>query len=311
MSGRLWPLLIAALLWAGAARAQDCPNVPLPSAAELRKLEAEAVDRGPLWRIRRDGHDSYLYGSIHVGRPAWLFPGPALREAWGKTELLAVELDSNDPQFMPALRALPPMPLDLRSERRLQAQFRAVCMPEQALAGLHPLLQLVTLIGLSSRADGLDPAYAQEVALMGWARREGRAIHALESVAEQVAALVPADLPTARRELSLGLEQLEKQRLRPVLRRLAEAWEQGDLEALVAASTSPCNCDDDDIERAQLARINDGRNQALAARIAALHGSGKRVLVAVGALHMTGAKALPRLLLAQGFEIEQVLPKPR
>ncbi len=304
-------LLTGLLLWAGLARAQECPSVAQPSAAELRKLEAEAVDRGPLWRIRRDGHDSYLYGSIHVGRPAWLFPGPVLREAWSKTELLAVELDANDPQFLPALRSLPAMPLDLRSERRLQAQFRAACLPEQALAGLHPLLQLVTLIGLSGRAEGLDTAYAQEVALMGRARQEGRPIQALESVAEQMAALVPADLPTAKRELSLGLEQLEKQRLRSVLRGLAEAWERGDMAALLEAAMPACNCPDDEVERAQLARINDGRNEALAARIAALHGSGKRVLVAVGALHMSGEKALTRLLQAQGFEVAQVLPKPR
>ncbi|MDI4634515.1 TraB/GumN family protein [Pelomonas sp. V22] len=304
-------LLTGLLLWAGVAHAQDCPSVPQPSAAELRKLEAEAVDRGPLWRIRRDGHDSYLYGSIHVGRPGWLFPGPALREAWSKTELLAVELDANDPQFPLALRALPAMPLDLRSERRLQAQIRAACMPEQALAGLHPLVQLLTLVGLSGRADGLDPAYAQEFALLNWARRDGRAIHALESVAEQLAAVVPADPAAARRELSLGLEQLEKQRLRPVLRRTAEAWERGDMAALLEVSMTTCHCADDEIERAQLARINDGRNEALASRITALHGSGKRVLVAVGALHMSGDKALTRLLRAQGFEVEQVLPKPR
>lgn len=303
-------LLTALLLWAGAARAQDCPNVPLPSAAELRKLEAEAVDRGPLWRLRRDGHESYLYGSIHVGRPAWLFPGPALREAWGKTELLALELDPGDPQLLPALRAMPTLALDLRSERRLQAQIRMACMPEHALAGLHPLLQLASITSVAGRADGLDPAYAQEASLLTRARREGRSVQALESAAEQMAALVPPDLPTAKRELSVGLEQLEKQRVRPLLRGLAEAWERGDLGAMLAIEP-PCHCADDEIERAQLARINDGRNEALASRIAALHGSGKRVLVAVGALHMTGAKALTLLLQAQGFEVEQLLPKPR
>lgn len=302
--------LASLLLWAGAVFAQDCPTVPMPGAAKLRQLESEAVDRGPLWRIRRDGHDSYLYGSIHVGRPAWLFPGPVLRLAWSRTDTLALELDPGDPQLIRALRAMPGMDLDLRSQRRLQAQILAACLSEQSLAGLHPLLQLATLTSVAGRADGLDPAFGQEMTLLAKARSEGRPLHALESGAEQMAALVPADAATAKRELSVGLEQLEKSRVRPQLRALAEAWERGDLQAL-SESEPPCNCPDDEVERSQMQRINDGRNGALAQRIAELHASGKRVLVAVGALHMSGPKALPLLLKQQGFEVEQLLPKKR
>ena len=50
------------------------------------------------------------------------------------------------------------------------------------------------------------------------------------------------------------------------------------------------------------------RNTALAARIDALHAAGQRLLVAVGALHMSGPEALPRLLAARGFEVKPVLP---
>lgn len=303
-------LLAGLLLWAGAAFAQDCPTVPMPGATKLRQLESEAVDRGPLWRIRRDGHDSYLYGSIHIGRPAWLFPGPALRQAWSRTDTLVLELDPGDPQLMQALRAMPAMELDLRSQKRLQAQMLAACLSEQSLAGLHPLLQVASIASIAGRADGLDPAYAQEMSLLARARGEGRPVHALETAAEQMAALVPADAATAKRELSVSLEQLEKGRLRPMLRGLADAWERGDLQALSQVEP-PCNCPDDDIEREQLRRLNDGRNEALAQRVAALHASGKRALVAVGALHMSGAKALPLLLKQQGFEVEQLLPKPR
>ncbi|MDM4768237.1 TraB/GumN family protein [Pelomonas sp. SE-A7] len=307
---RLAALFAGLLFWAGVAAAQDCPSVPLPGSAQLKKLEAEATDRGMLWRIRRDGHESYLYGSIHIGRPAWLFPGPALREAWARTEVLALELDPFDPQTLQALRSLPDLALDLRNERRLQAQIQAACLTEQQLAGLHPLLKLATLASLSGRGDGLDPGYSQEMALLGRARGEGRAVHALESAAEQMAALVPADEATARRELALGLDQLEKGRVRPLLLGLAEAWERGDLAALTRLEP-PCRCADDEVEKLQLQRLNEGRNDALARRIAELHASGKRAFVAVGALHMSGSKALPDLLRQQGFEVEALLPKPR
>ena len=46
----------------------------------------------------------------------------------------------------------------------------------------------------------------------------------------------------------------------------------------------------------------------MAERIEALHGEGKRVLVAVGALHMTGEQGLPRLMAARGFTVERLVP---
>jgi len=44
----------------------------------------------------------------------------------------------------------------------------------------------------------------------------------------------------------------------------------------------------------------------LADRIDALHMQGKRVLAAVGALHMTGNKGLPKLMAERGFSVERI-----
>ena len=40
-----------------------------------------AEDHGFLWRVSRDGRVSYLYGTIHLARLAWVFPGPTVVEA--------------------------------------------------------------------------------------------------------------------------------------------------------------------------------------------------------------------------------------
>jgi uncharacterized protein YbaP (TraB family) len=61
-----------------------------------------------------------------------------------------------------------------------------------------------------------------------------------------------------------------------------------------------------DADRAFIKRLNDDRNPGLANRIDALHGEGRRVFAAVGALHMTGAMGLPRLLAQRGFRVERV-----
>jgi hypothetical protein len=55
-------------------------------------------------------------------------------------------------------------------------------------------------------------------------------------------------------------------------------------------------------------RLTDERNAPMAERIDALHTEGKRVLAAVGALHMTGKQGLPKLLAARGYAVQRLVP---
>ena len=127
---------------------------------------------------------------------------------------------------------------------------------------------------------------------------------------EQKQALVPSDPAEAVAMVEQTLDQLDSQLSRRVLERLIQAWEQGDLGALERYEDW-CECAATDDERAYLRRLNDERNGPLAERIAALHRQGRRVFAAVGALHMTGPAALPRLLADRGFKVERVSFAPR
>ena len=60
-------------------------------------------------------------------------------------------------------------------------------------------------------------------------------------------------------------------------------------------------------DRKALQTLNDERNPKLAAGIDKLISSGKSVFAAVGALHMTGPKALPKLLQEMGYKVERVV----
>ncbi len=314
-----------------------CPPQPVqPTAEQSARWAAAAPDRGLLWRISRGGHSSYLYGSLHVGRADWAYPGPALRQAWADTEVLAVELDPADvgpalaalPQAEPlppaqarrieaqaraaclppgALAALPAMlQLSTVSYTHLEAQARQACLPPGALAALPAMLQLSTLTLLEARRDGFDASFGQDLMLLAWAKEEHRPVQSLESVDEQLAALEPeaAGLPAL---VDGTLRQLQRGQMRAPLRRLAASWSRGDLKVL-ADYPRWCACADSPAERAWLRSVNDERNTQLAARIDALHGAGQRLLVAVGALHMSGPEALPRLLAARGFEVQALLP---
>jgi uncharacterized protein YbaP (TraB family) len=303
--GLAWLLLNLAVQYAAAATPAQCP--PQVQAVALSSAEP---DRGMLWRLRRDGHDSYLFGSLHIGRPAWAQPGPALHQALQDTELLALELDLSDPATQAALTRTPRLakPLTAALQARLAVQMRAACVPVQLLDGLHPLLQLSHLTVLTGRWDGFDAAFGQEMQLLAFAHNQGRPVVALERVEEQLQALIPTDAATVQRSIEDGLTQLEQGSVRGPLRRLALAWARGDLSDLQNYEQW-CDCVHSDADRRWLRRLNDERNPALARRIAALHGQGTRVLAAVGALHMSGPRALPLLLAKDGFEVTRVTAK--
>jgi uncharacterized protein YbaP (TraB family) len=303
------PVWAAAPASAPAAEAVACP--PPPPAADPR---ARPRDRGFLWRLQRDGRSSWLYGTLHLGRADWVRLGPRMASALQASDTLALELDPSDPGtargLAEAAPAAAPLPADVQAQ--LADATRRACLPERALAALHPVLQATTLTLLDARWLGLDAAHGLELVLAMQARQRGMPIVALEQLQQQVAALVPgaADGADAVPELlRLGLQQLQDGSARRVLARLAQAWEEGDL-ATLADHASWCQClppgPGGEAERARMARLNDERNAGLADGIAAQHGAGRRVFAAVGALHMTGPQALPRLLAERGFKVERI-----
>ena len=292
--------LLAAVGALAAPSAPSCPPEPVPLPAE--RLAAQAKDRGLMWTIRRDGRTSYLYASLHVGKPGWATPGPRLRKALDEVDAVALELDplDRDAWKMPPM---PELPLDASLRQRLDAQAAAVCLQPQALAAMHPLLQTSTYMLLRARSLGLDVRYGQEMLLSQWARDRGLPVLALETLQGQLEALLPADPDAARHELRANLQQLERPKaLLRTLDTMVAVYDRGDL-ARLNRYADWCDCVRDAADRAALQRINDGRNPALAGRISELHQRGQSLLVAVGAMHMTGQRALPALLKEQGFEV--------
>ena len=282
-----------------------CPPA-LPTSSDTK---AAPKDRGLLWRATRDGRTLYLFGTLHVGKPAWRQLGPLTGAALRASDVLALEVDPNDPALLQALAdTRPPQPLPAPLEQRLARAFERACMASEALATLHPVLQATTLTVMEARWMGMDSSYAMEQVLSAQVQSPGRRLVALESAADQVRALVPEDEAEARSLLEQSLQQLEDKTARRVLERLAVAWEQGDLEALEDYGRW-CECAANEAEREFLRKLNDERNGPLADGIERQHQQGKRVFAAVGALHMTGPQGLPRLFEQRGFKVERVVFK--
>ena len=258
--------LLAAASLAAAAQPAKCPP-PLPATAAT----APARDVGMLWRATKDGRSSYLFGTLHVGKPAWRRFGPQVSAALRASDIVALEIDPSDPELLRLMAELrPPQELPAALQQRLMRAFERACVAAESLATLHPVLQATTLTVLEARWFGLDPGHALEQALTAQARALGRRVISLETAAQQTAALVPDDEAEARSLLDQSLQQLEDQSARRVLRRLTSAWEQGDL-ATLEDYAKWCECVATEADHSFLRQLNDARNPGLADGIEAQH----------------------------------------
>jgi len=300
---------------AAAAGAQAACPPPAPSLDSLRpeQLRADVRDRGFLWRLVRDGRVSWLYGTVHVSRPEWVLPGERVQSAFAQSDVLALELDPGDPDLV-RIFGMPGDPA--RDERvtsglgpRIARAAARECVPAAMLTAMRPILQVTTLSLYETRRDGFHPELAVDAILWGLARGLGKEVVALETPAAQLAALTPDSEADERVLVTQGLEEIESGEGRATLRRLLQAWGAGD-EKTLAGYADWCQCLDTPEERRYLQRLNDERNGPMADKLAALHASGRRFFAAVGALHMTGPQALPRLLQARGFLVQRILFTP-
>ena len=304
--------LLAGLLGtpALAQTAPDCPPAAqAPSPEQMQAGLRGARDRGFLWRISKDGRSSWLYGTLHVAKFAWGFPGPALRDALGQSDTMALELDLLDPDIQrrmaQGLAAQPKTPLPAALQVRLARRAEADCVPLPALAALAPEMQIAVLGSLIGRRDGLDPAYGIDAFLAGWGHAAKLEMVSLETPELQLATLQmqsPAETLTLVKN---SLDDYENGHALSTLRRITAIWADGDLPEL-ARYEAWCECVKTAADRTAMARMLDDRNPALADAIAELHAVGKRVFAAVGSLHMIGPTGLPALMAQRGYRVERI-----
>ena len=289
--------------------ASSCPPAAkMPTTEQMQAGMKGARDRGFLWRVTKNGRSSYLYGTVHVAKPDWMYPGATVMRAASSSDTVALELDMLDPDIALRLAAgmtgsAPALPPPLAA--RLRAQAERDCVPMEMLAPMPPEMQVTTLAVMAGRADGFDPSYAIDVFLAGLAHGLKKNVVSLETPEAQLKVLLSEDPNETTAMVQKELDELESGRTRAMLRRIAETWSEGRLDDLQHYEQW-CGCVDTAEDRRALHRLLDERNPGLAARVAELHESGHSVFAAVGSLHMIGATGLPALLAKRGYQVERV-----
>jgi uncharacterized protein YbaP (TraB family) len=292
-----------------AAGAHCPPAAEQPTPEMSRAAARNARDHGFLWRISKDGRSSFLYGTIHVAKYEWMFPGPRVMQALRATDTVALELDMLDTDIqgrissgMAALRSTSiPEPL----QQRMRQQAAALCVPYDTIASLSPEMQVTSLTMMVGRGEGLEAAYAIDAVLAGIGHGAKKNVVSLETPEMQLQMLQMKSSQETVSFVEDGLDELESGRSVKMLNILASLWADADY-ARMEHFEDWCECLNTEIEREVMKRVLDGRNPALAEHIDALHKTGKNVFAAVGSLHMFGALGLPVLMAKRGYKIDRV-----
>lgn len=285
------------------------PPLQAPDAAQLQAAQHQAKDHGFLWRLHKGGHTSYLYGTLHVAKLAWVFPGPQMLRALRETDRLALELNLLDPETAKALQAGAREPAPQKVPEAFASWVKeradALCLSLTDLQALNPGFQAINITLAEARVQGLEAAYGIDLILAMSAQGYGRPIDALESVQTQLDVLTVGGQEDDLEALE-ELDPVAMEKQKDVLVRSANAWATSDY-ATMNDYPSWCHCMDREADRVRMKRALEGRNPHLADGIDALHMQGHKVFAAVGSLHTIGSEAgLPALLTRRGYRVERV-----
>lgn len=290
------------------------PPARVPTRAEIVQLAQSGKDHGFLWKVSKNGHTSWLYGTMHIARFDWLIPGPLTRQAFKNSSVVAVELVLADPQTRAVLqRPASPERLqhlkDTGRRQQLNAIAQQMCLPPQALQNMPGAIEAAALVALSSRADGLYPDYGIDAILQSFANAAHKPLVALETAEEQTSLLAGKTEQDEDALIDSAIKDLKSPTGRTEMRDIATMWGTSDLTKL-NNYREWCQCERTPLEVQQTKAMLDDRNILMAEKIERLHDSGKSVFVAVGALHMSGPMGLPALLQKAGYTVQPILPAP-
>lgn len=262
-----------------------------------------------LWSLQGKTNKVYLLGSMHLLKESEQLPA-AIDTAYADAEALVMELDMDDldPEQMQqaALElALQPEGRSLQQQLGPQAyeQFvaksRALGVEPAMLDRFQPWFAAITLVQLQLMKLGFDPQSGVERRLTRRAAGDGKKIHGLETVREQLE--IMARLPDKQQREFLLYSVDDAQRMASEVDALLASWRKGDAAAMAKLLQEGFD------EYPDLYRpLTVERNRKWLPQIEQLLDDRDDYLVVVGALHLVGADSVIDLLERKGHKVDQL-----
>lgn len=274
-----------------------------------------AVDRGALFKVTGQGHTQYLFGTMHVGLPEFYPLEARIVDAVKGASTLALEIDPAEPQEQMAqamVRQGMIVPGGAGYERmaparraQLDVALKAAGVEADAANVLNPAM-VAALISLSQYQKlGYRPELSADAWLAQLARRGKTRVVALETVDGQLGQFNKLTSAEQWHFLEESLDNLASGEELEEARGLVEAWAHADRAALDALVRQ---VEEDTSVSGKFMRetLLDGRNGALADKLAALLKREEKTVGAIGMLHLLGKRGVPALLQAKGYRVERV-----
>lgn len=274
-----------------------------------------AVDRGALFKVTGQGHTQYLFGTMHVGLPAFYPLEPRIVDAVKGASTLALEIDPAQPPEQMAqamVRQGMIVPGGAGYERmaparraQLDAALQAAGVDAEAARVLNPAM-VAALISLSQYQKlGYRPELSADAWLAQLARQGKTRVMALETVDGQLGQFNKLTSAEQWHFLDESLDNLASGEELEEARGLVEAWAKADQVALDALVLQ---VEEDTSVSGKFMRetLLDGRNGIMADKLAALLKKEDKTVAAIGLLHLLGKRGVPALLQAKGYRVERV-----
>lgn len=299
-----WLALIAAALAALLA---------LPAAAQEQTPDTVAAAPAlepahpALWKVADEDTTIYLFGTIHAlpARIDWL--GGKVADAFEDSGELVTEIVKEDPAEMKKLvfeKAMLPEGETLRGlmSPEEKTQYEAVLaelgMPPQAFDRFEPWYAAVALSTVPMMRDGFASENGVEETLQARSESSGKTQGALETAEYQLGLFDTLPLEVQKRYLDQVVKDLPT--MKDDLRKMIEAWKQGDAEELAKLM----NAQEDD--PALVEALLTGRNRKWAEWIGKRLEEPGTVFLAVGAGHLAGEGSVQDQLSADGIAAERI-----
>ena len=298
----------ATLAALAALRIHATALLALTLALATAQAGAQRFEQGLLWRIEGGGTAaSHVFGTIHVDDPRVTELPPVAARALEGSLSLTVEL-SLDPANVLALANR----MVLQDGRDLAGIIgpelfgktavitAKLGLPEQMLRLFKPWAAALMLM-----MPQQNPENVLDFVLVRAATEQGKPVHELENVSEQIE--VFEGMPEQDQVALLKQAVADFERMPRTIDRLVKAYLARDLAAMSSISQEGSN---DSAETRRLndlfvQRVLDARNVRMADRIQARLKEGG-AFVAVGALHLYGGRGVLALLERRGWRVTRV-----
>lgn len=276
----------------------SCPPPAMPREQQRAYLaNTPALNAGFLWRIEKDGRTSWLYGTIHINHIDYAKPGSQIMRGLRNSDVLAVEINPFEIKNANVSLTVPDFELTHVQLERLKNAYSTECLafnPDK----VPPSRVFIPLKNSQAQRDGLFFVYSPDFILTGIAKKIGKPIIELENLQQRLSVSKLTSQSEFDMMFDTTMRQIETGGIRAGIMGLSMAWRKNDWQIMAKFEQ-----DFTDSQPEFNNRLRDQRNELMAQKIDALHIEGKKVFVAVGALHMAGKNGLINLLQNKGYVV--------